>query len=326
MTRQYRRQADVDEIGHGMTEQDRAMVATVAQLRLVSAQQLRRLYFSRDSLSDSDSRRVRYQLARLVRTSVLHRLPRRVGGFQAGSAGYVYRLGPIGHRLITATGSRNKAWRPSEGFVRHTLAISKVYTVLDELQADGLIVVLRFEAEPEAWRTFMGGGGEAEHLKPDGYVVLRSHGFEAHWYLEVDRGTESGAALQRKLERYLRYFQTGTEQERLGLFPQIRFLVSTSGTPSLQTDAERVKQIESGPDRWPDTRDMNNQLTQTRKEVINVHKHNRDRSNTEASRGLAPGSSPGHAARPAASSRRHQQHHQCCRHRQRPRPSCAPGC
>lgn len=256
MTRKYLRQRDVDAIGRSLSDADRAIVATVANLRLVSARQLTRLHLddpnSDSSIDSAIARRNRYRLARLVERDLLARLPRRVGGFQAGSAGYVYRLGATGHRLRTATGTRNKSWRPSEGFARHTLAISETYVILHELQDEGLLSLLRFEAEPDCWRPFTGSGGQAETLKPDAYVVIRSHGFEAHWYLEVDRGTESSPALRAKLDRYLRYFQAGLDQDRLGLFPQIRFVVTLSGTPSLQTEAERVAQIGTVIDQLPE--------------------------------------------------------------------------
>lgn len=253
MTRRYYRQGDVDELGRQLTSDDQQIVKTVARFRLTSAQQLARLHFPDHDSSESAARRRRYQLARLVKADVLARLPRRVGGYEPGSAGYVYRLGPVGHRLVEATGSRNRAWKPTNGFIRHTLAISESFVTLEEMQRREELKLLTFDPEPICWRPFTGSGGEPEHLKPDGYIVIQSDGFEAHWYLEIDRGTEGGQALKGKLDRYLRYFQTGTEQANLGFFPQIRFVVSLSGTPSLQTEGERVEQIERVVARLPES-------------------------------------------------------------------------
>lgn len=252
MTRRYVRRKDVEALGRSLSEIDRAIVQTIAQLRLVSGAQLRRLFFAEPGTTEAArARRDRYRLHRLVERDLLMRVERRVGGPGAGSSSYVYRLGPLGHRLTEAAGTSNRRWTPGVGFVQHTLAIAETYVVLSELQRAGDVALLRFDTEPATWIEFAGSGGQVERVKPDGYIVLRLPGYEAHWFLEVDRGTEGGPALRAKCERYLRYFQTGREQERLGLFPQIRFVVTTAGTPSLQTDAERVEQIEAVIARLP---------------------------------------------------------------------------
>ncbi len=228
-----------------LDEIDRELIKTVGRFRLVCARQLRRLYFpSVDGAESAPARRARHRMARLVKLDVLARLPRRVGGFQSGSAGYVYRLGPVGLQLTQYRGTRNREWSPSHSWVRHNLAITECFVLLREIERDGLSKLRLFDPEPHSWRPFFGPSGGPETLKPDAYVVLQAHGFEEHWFLEVDRGTESKSVLRRKLDRYLAYFQTGQEQERLGLFPQVRFIVSLAGSPSLQTEADRVSEIE----------------------------------------------------------------------------------
>lgn len=229
-----------------LDDTDRQIIETIGRYRLVCARQLRRLYFpSPVGTETAVARRARHRMARLVKLDLLARLPRRVGGFEPGSAGYVYRLAPLGLRLAQTKGTRNREWAPGPAWVRHNLAITESFVRLKELERDGLISLLGFDPEPHCWRTFNGASGQSEILKPDAYTILRAHGYEAHWFLELDRGTESKNVLRAKCDRYLQFFQTGQEQERLGLFPQIRFIVTLSGSPTLQTEAERVAEIQT---------------------------------------------------------------------------------
>src|SRR5262245_3341192 len=77
-----------------LAERDWRVLRRVSGLRFVSGSQLRRL-----ELGESSARASRRALLRLVHLGVLERLPRQIGGVRAGSAGFVYRLGPAGQRL-----------------------------------------------------------------------------------------------------------------------------------------------------------------------------------------------------------------------------------
>ena len=119
---------------------------------------------------------------------------------------------------------------------------TEVYARVVLAERGGTLRVLRFVGEPGAWRTFYGAGGGRITLRPDGYVVLAVDGFEDHWFLEVDRGTESAATLARKLGIYRGYWQSGTEQARHDVFPKVLWLVQ---------DAARVEVIEGVIARQP---------------------------------------------------------------------------
>jgi hypothetical protein len=84
---------------------------------------------------------------------------------------------------------------------------------------------MTFTAEPACWRTFFGPGGGRLTLKPDAYVRLQLGRYEDHWFVEVDRSTESRSTLARKADSYRAYWQSGTEQARTGVFPRVIFLV-----------------------------------------------------------------------------------------------------
>jgi hypothetical protein len=123
-------------------------------------------------------------------------------------------------------------------FLDHALAVTEVYIQLVLAERDHQLGVRRFVAEPGAWRTFLGRGGARVTLKPDAYAVVLVDGYEDHWFLEVDRGTESAAALARKFEVYRSYWQSGTEQARHeDLFPRVLWLVPDTAR------AEVIRQV-----------------------------------------------------------------------------------
>jgi hypothetical protein len=62
-------------------------------------------------------------------------------------------------------------------------------------------------------------GGARDIVKPDVYVLTGTGDYEDAWFLEVDRGTESPAAVARKCRAYDRYWRTGREQSAHGSFP-----------------------------------------------------------------------------------------------------------
>jgi hypothetical protein len=55
-------------------------------------------------------------------------------------------------------------------------------------------------------------------------------------FVEVDCGTESPATLARKLTVYYRYYQSGIEQLRHELFPQVLWLVPTEARGTVLVD------------------------------------------------------------------------------------------
>jgi len=49
---------------------------------------------------------------------------------------------------------------------------------------------------------------------------------ELAWWVEIDRGTEHHTSLRNKCERYVDYYKTGLEEQALGFFPRVLFVVS----------------------------------------------------------------------------------------------------
>lgn len=205
-----------------LTERDWQVVNTVGRMRVASASQLKALH-----LADVAHRHAQRTLTSLVRRRVLARLPRMVGGVRGGSAGHIYTLDVAGQHLVgLAAGKRPERPRGvREAFLAHSLAVTDVYVRLVLAERVGALEVRRFSAEPQSWRICYGPGGVRTKLKPDAYVVLAVDGYEDHWFIEVDLGTERAPALGRKCALYRAYWQSGTEEADGGVFPRVLWLV-----------------------------------------------------------------------------------------------------
>ena len=210
-----------------LSERDVAVLESVTSLRLLTARQIEDLHFADHATPLTAARVCRRVLDRLTSHRLLARLDRRVGGVRAGSASFVYCLGAVGDRVIRDGEIRRRAREPSRTFLYHTLAVAQVVVDLTAAARHGEIELLRLETEPTCWRTVQASIAGDDRLKPDLFVALAVGDYEYRWFVEVDRGTESIAALIRKCRLYDSYYRTGHEQHQYGVFPQVVWSVDT---------------------------------------------------------------------------------------------------
>lgn len=206
-----------------LSERDRQLLDWVARLRLATGQQLEQLAF--DDLSPSSLPVVRGRvLRRLVDWNLLELVDRRVGGSAKGSASGIYRLTAAGHAIALPAAARPS--RPyTDRFTAHTIATS-------QLAAD-LVLALRrhpdyqldtFVTEPASWMP----DGLGSYLKPDAYLRLQSASLTMHWWVEIDLGSESLPALERKLRNYLGFVARGLGGPS-GTVPRVVLVVTSDG-------------------------------------------------------------------------------------------------
>lgn len=212
----------LQQLRGSLTDRDWQMISTLSRVRVATSAQLIALH-----LADLERRRALRRLAALVTRRVLTRVPRSVGGPGGGSKGHVYALDVAGQRLADQTqGMRpRRPWALGLAFLNHSVAVTEVYVRIVLAERAGDLRLVRFQGEPSSWRSFHGVGGARVTLKPDAYVVVQIGGYEDHWFLEVDLGTEHVPALARKLAVYRGYWQSGTEQARHEVFPRVLWLV-----------------------------------------------------------------------------------------------------
>lgn len=206
-----------------LDELDWQVLEAIDLLRLVTGPQLQRVFHGADDAAKQ--RRVR-QLIRLSRMDLTVRLDRPVGGSEGGSYPSVYTLDAAGLRLLHPDRTKpRQPWQPSNPYVRHHVAVSEVYASLHEAARRGEVEVLSFTAEPGCWRSWRTPLGMVTNLKPDAHLVLGVGDDEAHWFVEVDRSTESIPRVTAKCRTYAAYWKTGIEESISGVFPRVLWVV-----------------------------------------------------------------------------------------------------
>jgi Replication-relaxation len=241
MSGRYLTRAALRELEAKLTVRDLAILQQVADLRFVSGSQLTRLHFGDSDDPAANARAARRALLRLVRLGALERLPRPVGGVRSGSAGFVYYLGLGGQALAASHGWQperrgRRSLTPGTLFVRHALQVSELHTQLVEADRSRSVELLALNAEPACWRSWGGSGNLRQILKPDSYVQLGVGDYEDSYFIEVDQATEGSRAIERQLQLYAGYYQSGAEQKRRGVFPISLWLAPTLERASVIAD------------------------------------------------------------------------------------------
>lgn len=217
-----------------LSERDLAVIRSVRDHRFLCTRQIEELHFYEHHTPLAGARVCRRVLMRLNRDRLLVRLERRVGGVRAGSASFVYALGPIGARVLD---EQRRFTEPSPLFLDHALAVADAHLQLVKASRAGLLELLSVEVEPRCWRRYVLASGTLETVRPDIRAVVGIGAFEDSWFLEIDRGTESPAALTRKCRIYEGYWRTRSEQNAHGTFPLVAWVAPN------ERRAERVERV-----------------------------------------------------------------------------------
>jgi len=223
-----------------LSDRDLAVLRSVAAHRFVMTRHIEGMHFAGHATTDSGGRTARRVLKRLHEQGLLIHLQRRIGGVRAGSAGYVWAIGPIGWRLLTEGQARRwRRYEPSLRLLNHYLAIADVHLAL--IAADGHgFELTSVELEPASWRPYLGTGGQARLIRPDLRVVTSIDTYEDHWFLEVDLGTEHPPTIVAKCRDYLTYADSGAEQREHEVFPRVLWVVQ---------DTNRQRRLQRAIDR-----------------------------------------------------------------------------
>ncbi len=217
--RVYVTRSRVEALRGQLHGQQRAVLADVGRLGVVTGRQVQRLHYGD---SAAGARLARKHLGQMVRWHVLTRMDRTIGGQRAGSSGLVYALGPAGQRLLRPDRWRSRpAWTPRPSYLRHALAVSELYVCLREMERSTSMELLAYDSEPKCWRPYFGPGGARSILKPDALAVVGLGEYEDRYFIEADCSTEHRPHIIAKAKTYVRYCQSGREQAETGIFPYV---------------------------------------------------------------------------------------------------------
>lgn len=245
---------DLERVRESLSERDEAVLQAVADHRFLTTRQVELLVFTTHATALSAARTCRRVLRRLAGLRVLRHLERRVGGVRAGSASFVWALGPVGDRLAREHRSeraRGRSHEPSQRFLAHTLAIADAHVRLVQAAHGGQLDLVTVQTEPQCWRRYTGGHGALSVLQPDLYVVTGAGEYEDCAFLEIDLGNEHLPTLLSKCQQYQSYRASGAEQRDGGVFPVVVWVMSTldrvqrlraalASTPGIESDLFQV--------------------------------------------------------------------------------------
>jgi len=230
-----------------LTDRDHAILQSIYDHKFLTTKQIYTLHFWNHDSYASGIRACTRVLARLHGHRLLHRLDRPVGGSSGGSTSYVWGLDAAGDRLVRhqaaspPASKRSRTFEPTTYFLAHTLAIADIRVQLEVLAREGHFELLSVQTEPSNWRPFLSRTGAEQILKPDLYVATSSNDYEDHYFLEIDRSTESLPTLIGQCLLYERSRANGTEHERLGVYPLVLWLLPNANrraalAKAIQTD------------------------------------------------------------------------------------------
>ena len=148
-----------------------------------------------------------------------------------GSASYVWQITFQGLKFLknqdeTVVLRYKNKYEPTQHHVEHTLAITEIFVETLEAVRDSEKLSLEiFSFEPNSWRSYQKLSGIGRTLKPDAYLELVNHDYEDHYFLEIDRSTESLARVVNTCKKYIEYYRSGIEQRQKEVFPYVLWVV-----------------------------------------------------------------------------------------------------
>lgn len=214
-----------------LTANDIAILHFLNQARLATTHQLARLFYSDSPSPETAIRRANFTTQRLKKEGLISHLDRRIGGARKGSASYVWQITFQGLKVLKGKDSTialryKNRYEPTQHHVEHTLAITEIFVeTIEVARSSDTISLENFSFEPTSWRDYQKLSGVGLTLKPDVYLELLNGEYEDHYFLEIDRSTESLARVVNTCKKYIEYYRSGIEQRQKEVFPYVLWIV-----------------------------------------------------------------------------------------------------
>ncbi|MDG3131610.1 replication-relaxation family protein [Streptococcus suis] len=215
-----------------LTPQDSPLLYFLNQARYATTSQLARLFYSDSDKPETAIRRANFTMQRLLKAGLVSHLKRRIGGVRKGSASYVWQITFQGLKLLKSQDETivlryKNQYEPSQHHVEHTLAVTEIFVeTMETVRNSEKLSLEAFSFEPNSWRNYQKLSGLGMTLKPDAYLELVSQEYEDHYFIELDRSTESLARIVNTCKKYIEYYRSGVEQRQHGVFPFVLWIVT----------------------------------------------------------------------------------------------------
>lgn len=228
-----------------LTERDKEIIHAVHMYRVLRQDQLEQLF----SRSKSVMQRV---LVRLYDHGFLERKFLPILGWNSPT---LYVLDRKGADLLRAEyGLEDLVWYNTSkdlkmDFLEHTTAINDCRISITNAATAAGYELLKWltEADLKADYDRVGirapsGKTQSVSLIPDSYFVLKTPNGYAHFFLEVDRGTETTGRFKTKILAYMAYYQSGAYERRYGS-KSMRIVTVTKGKKRLDGLKQATEEV-----------------------------------------------------------------------------------
>ena len=231
--RKRRRDQRLEQPGRmRLTERDVEIIEAVYQYRVLRQDQIEVLFFN----SKNAAQRV---LARLYDHGFLERkfLP-----VLYGRSPTLYVLDRRGAELLRSErGYEDLVWYSSNkdlktDFIEHTAALNDFrLSVVVAARRQGLEVITwasESQLKGDYDRVRIATSRRSVSVIPDGYFALATPLGKAHFFVEIDRGTETLRRFKQKVRAYVAYHESGAYEQRYGT-KSLRILTVAGGAGRL---------------------------------------------------------------------------------------------
>lgn len=220
-----------------LSSRDIDVLVLTASYRYLSRHQFERFLFVGSSLRPTSLNTSGWRiLQRLIARGLLAHTPRLVGGPAGGSNAVAYFLTRAGYRVALSLNPSLPAKRlPSRGtfLMRHALMTAEIALAFREAARERPgHEVMSFEND---WAVAL--KLDSSFVVPDAYLVYSTGVAILHAFIEVDLGTEGTRFFRRKVERYIRLYQSARWSKELTIWPTILVVTETSARATMLQEA-----------------------------------------------------------------------------------------